>query len=109
MNTFNIILQATPTAESGWQSTLFLMGGLFLIMYFFMIRPQMKKAKETRQFKEGIEKGQSVVTIGGIHGKILEVNETTILLSVGGNKMKIEKAAISSTSQVSEQEIQQKA
>ncbi|MEZ7940155.1 MAG: preprotein translocase subunit YajC, partial [Flavobacteriales bacterium] len=66
------------------------------------------KAKETRKFREGIEKGQSVVTIGGIHGKILEVNETTILLSVGGNKMKIEKAAISSTSQVNEQEIQQK-
>ncbi|MEZ7941542.1 MAG: preprotein translocase subunit YajC, partial [Flavobacteriales bacterium] len=36
------------------------MGGLFLIMYFFMIRPQMKKAKETRKFREGIEKGQSV-------------------------------------------------
>ena len=105
MNTFNVILQ---TASGGGMSTLFLMGGLFLIMYFFMIRPQMKKAKETRKFREGIEKGQSVVTIGGIHGKILEVNETTILLSVGGNKMKIEKAAISSTSQVNEQEIQQK-
>jgi len=108
MNTFNIILQAAAP-EGGWEPFLLLTGGLILITYLFVFRPQMKKAKETRQFKEGIEKGQSVVTIGGIHGKILEVNETTILLSVGGNKMKIEKAAISSTSQVSEQEIQQKA
>lgn len=106
MNQLGIILQAAPAANN--YSTLFLMGGLFLIMYFFMIRPQMKRAKDAKNFRQGLEKGQDVVTIGGIHGKIIEVKETTVLLSVGGNKMKVETSAISATAQSSEQEIQQK-
>ncbi|MFK7756427.1 MAG: preprotein translocase subunit YajC [Flavobacteriales bacterium] len=107
MNTFNIFLQAA--AGGDMTSTFFLMGGLFIIMYFFMIRPQMKRAKESKQFRESMEKGKEVVTIGGIHGKVIEVGDTTVTLSVGGNKMKVEKTAISATSQASEQEIQQKA
>ena len=108
MNTFNIILQAGADG-GGMTSTLFLMGGLFLIMYFFMIRPQMKKAKEAKKFREELGKGQDVVTIGGIHGKIIEMKDTTVTISVGNNKMKIEKSAISSTSSASVEEIQQKA
>ncbi len=107
MNNLNIILQA-PAASGGGMSTLFLMGGLFLIMYFFMIRPQMKRTKEAKNFRLGLDKGQSVVTIGGIHGKIIEIQDTTVLLSVEGNKMKVEKTAISATSEANEQEIQQK-
>lgn len=99
------LLQA---AGGGGMGSLFLMGGLFVIMYFFMIRPQMKKAKESRTFREGLAKGQDVVTIGGIHGKIMEIKDTTVTLSVGNTKIKVEKSAISATSQASEQEIQQK-
>lgn len=55
----------------------FLMLGLIIvIMYFFMLRPQMKKMKVEKQFKESINKGDKVVTIGGVHGKITEVGET---------------------------------
>jgi len=100
-----IILQALGEGMGG---SLFMFGGLIIIMYLFMIRPQMKKAKESRKFRESMAKGQNVVTIGGIHGKILEVHDTTVTLSVGGNKMKVEKNAVSATSEASEQELVQK-
>ena len=48
------------------------------VFYFFMIRPQMKKQKELKKFREGLAAGDKVVTIGGIHGKILEVNDTNV-------------------------------
>lgn len=66
------------------------------VFYFFMIRPQMKKQKELKKFREGLAQGDKVVTIGGIHGKILEVGDTNVLLSCeGGTKLRIEKSAIS--------------
>ena len=66
-----------------------------MVFYFFMIRPQMKKQKEQRKFRESLEKGTKVVTIGGIHGKIAEVKENTVIIEVeGGNRLKIEKSAI---------------
>jgi preprotein translocase subunit YajC len=69
---------------------------MFLVFYLFMIRPQMKKAKEEKQFRAELKKGDKVVTIGGIHGKIAEVKETTLLIEVGdGLKLKIEKTAVS--------------
>lgn len=78
-------------------------------MYFFMIRPQMKRAKEARKFREGIQKGDKVVTIGGIHGKVLEVEATTVLIQVDSGKIRIEKSAISPSATASEQELSQKA
>lgn len=69
---------------------------IMVVFYFFMIRPQMKKAKEQKKFRENIKKGDRIVTIGGIHGKIIEVGETTFIIEVeGGNRLKIEKSAIS--------------
>ena len=77
-------------------SHLFLIAGVFIIMYFFMIRPQSKKAKEARAFIEGLQKGDKVVTIGGIHGKIVRTDDTTVVLEVDTNtKVRIEKSAIS--------------
>jgi preprotein translocase subunit YajC len=101
-----ILLQAN---SSPWASQLFLLGGLILIMYFFMIRPQMKRAKEARKFREGIEKGDKVVTIGGIHGRVLEVEATTVLIQVDSGKIRVEKNAISPSATASEQELIQKA
>ena len=61
-----------------------------------MIRPQMKKTKLEKQFKESIKKGDKVVTIGGVHGKIIEVQEKTFTLEIADDvKVKIEKSAIS--------------
>lgn len=76
--------------------TIIMFGLMFLVFYLFMIRPQMKKAKEEKQFRAELKKGDKVVTIGGIHGKIAEVKETTLLIEVGeGTKLKIEKSAVS--------------
>jgi preprotein translocase subunit YajC len=73
---------------------------IIVVFYFFMIRPQMKKQKELKNFRESIAKGDKVVTIGGIHGSILEVNDTSVLISAeGGTKLRIEKSAISSSSE----------
>ena len=77
-------------------STILMFVLMFVVFYLFMIRPQMKKTKEEKKFREELKKGDKVVTIGGIHGKIAEVKESTIVLEVGdGNKHKIEKAAVS--------------
>ena len=69
---------------------------ILVVIYFFMIRPQSKKAKEQRKFKEEIKKGDKVITIGGIHGKILELRETDMILEVGnGLKLTVQRDAIS--------------
>lgn len=70
---------------------------IFVVFYFFMMRPQMKKAKETKKFRESMEKGQKIVTIGGIHGKIEEIKDGAVIISVeGGGRLKLQKEAISS-------------
>lgn len=69
---------------------------LVVVFYFFMIRPQIKKNKDAKKFKEGIKKGDHVVTIGGIHGKIVEIKDSTVVLDVDGkHKITVEKNAIS--------------
>jgi preprotein translocase subunit YajC len=70
---------------------------IIVIFYFFMIKPQMKKAKEAKKFRESLSKGDKIVTIGGIHGKITDVAETTFIIETeGGAKLRIEKSAVSS-------------
>ena len=76
-----------------------------LIMYFFMIRPQMKRAKEAKSFRESLEVGSKVVTIGGVHGKVLEITDTNVLLSVDTGKIRVEKSAVSADSVTNEQEL----
>ncbi len=69
---------------------------IIVVFYFFMIRPQMKKQKQEKEFRESIQKGAKIVTIGGIHGRILEVNETTFMVEIDTNvKVRLEKSAIS--------------
>ncbi|GIV33094.1 MAG: preprotein translocase subunit YajC [Chitinophagales bacterium] len=76
--------------------TLLFMVAIFAVMYFFMIRPQAKKAKEQKKFISEIKKGDKVVTAGGIHGRVAKVNDDTFLLEVdGGTKIKVEKSVIS--------------
>lgn len=79
----NIILMTQPAGQEG--NPLMSMLPLLLIVvvfYFFMIRPQMKRQKETRKFRESLSKGDKVVTTGGIYGKIVEVKETVIVLEI---------------------------
>lgn len=72
------------------------MGAMFLVMWLFFIRPQAKQAKLAKEFQTSIEKGAKVVTSGGIHGKIIKTDETTVLLEIDNNtKIRIEKSGIS--------------
>lgn len=91
----NILLMAPAEGESPWGSfiPLILIGVVF---YFFMIRPQTKKAKETKKFRENLNKGDKVVTIGGIHGKIVEMKDTNVVIETEGQgKLRIERSALS--------------
>ena len=68
---------------------------IVLVFYLFFIRPQMKKSKDQKKFREALKKGDKVITIGGIHGKIIEVTEKTVSLDIGNQvKMTFEKSAI---------------
>ena len=68
---------------------------IVLVFYLFFIRPQMKKQKDLNKFRENIKKGDRVITIGGIHGKILEIQDKTFIIEVEGlNRLKIEKSAV---------------
>jgi preprotein translocase subunit YajC len=70
--------------------------GVVVVFYFFMIRPQQKKAKEQKKFTEEIKKGDYVVTIGGMHGRVAEMEGDTFILEVErGGRIKLSKSAIS--------------
>lgn len=109
MNLMNVILMQQPQGQeqNGLMQFLPLLL-IILVFYLFFIRPQMKRAKEQRKFRESLQKGQKIVTIGGIHGKILEVKETTVLIEVEGqNRLTVEKSAVALDSQ-DQQQLQQK-
>ncbi|WP_290793214.1 preprotein translocase subunit YajC [Flavihumibacter sp. UBA7668] len=84
-------------AGGGGMTQLLLLGGMILVFWLFMIRPQAKKAKEAKTFQENMQKGDKIVTIAGIHGTVNKVNEdgTLMLETSPGSYMKIEKSAIS--------------
>ncbi|RYD74385.1 MAG: preprotein translocase subunit YajC [Sphingobacteriales bacterium] len=86
-----------PSGKGGSTSTLILMGMMILVFYFFMIRPQAKKAKTQKKYINDLQKGDKVVTIAGIHGVINKVNDdnTVNLETSPGSYIKIEKSAIS--------------
>ena len=94
MMTASILLLGTGEQQNP-ASLWIMMGLLMVVFYFFMIRPQQKKSKDARKFRESIQKGAKVVTIGGIHGKVIEVADTTVLLEVDSNvKLRFEKSAL---------------
>ncbi|RVT96443.1 preprotein translocase subunit YajC [Mucilaginibacter limnophilus] len=76
--------------------SLIMMGLIILVFYFFMIRPQIKKQKDQKKYVEELKKGDKVVTTAGLHGRIVEVADTTIVIEVeSGVKMRFDKTAIS--------------
>jgi len=71
---------------------------IVVVFYFFMIRPQTKKAKEAKKFREALKKGDKIITIGGIHGKIVEVQDTTFTIETEGQtRFRLEKSAVASS------------
>lgn len=109
MNLLYMLLFMPPQSEDGSSGSSIMsflpLILIILVVYLFFIRPQMRKSKEQKKFRESLQKGMKVVTIGGIHGKILEVSDTTVVLDVG-NQMRLtfEKSAVAvdSSSQLQE-------
>jgi preprotein translocase subunit YajC len=97
LNLISILLMAPPQNGKTGNPLMQMLPILLIIVifYFFMIRPQIKKSKEQKKFIQSLNKGDKIITIGGIHGKILEVQDTTVIIEVeGNNRLKIEKSAI---------------
>ena len=94
---FNILLQAPVAAnpQQGGYSSIILIVLMIVVFYFFMIRPQMKKQKEMKKFRDSIKKGDKVITAGGIYGKVKEVKETIIVLEIADNvRISIDKGSV---------------
>ncbi|WP_276498292.1 preprotein translocase subunit YajC [Pontibacter litorisediminis] len=89
----NILLQ---TPDGGMLPQLLMFGAIILVFYFFMIRPQQKKMRDQKKFREELAKGMTVVTIGGLHGKLIAIDDDTITLEVDkGVRLTFDKTAVS--------------
>lgn len=97
MNLLTIVLQAQTAqqpAGGGWFMWVMLIL-IIAVMWFFMIRPQRKQQKELQKFREGLQKGDKIVTIGGIYGTVAEVKEKTLIIEVDSNvKIKVDKNSV---------------
>jgi preprotein translocase subunit YajC len=93
MNLFSILLQSQ--SQGGWGSMGVMIVLLFVVMYFFMIRPQQKKQKEIQKMRESLKVGDRVVTSGGIYGKLKEINDTNFVVEIAENtRVKVDKASV---------------
>lgn len=90
----SILLQAASNGGGGMSGMLMIVA-MIVIFYFFMIRPQQKKQKEIKKAREAMKKGDSVVTAGGIHGKLKEINDANVMIEVApGVQIKVDKASV---------------
>ena len=95
MTFLQILLQQNGQGGSSY-STWIMIAAMFAVVYFFMIRPQVKKNKEQMSYRSTLQNGDKVVTSGGIHGKIVGMKDTTMIIETeGGGRLKVEKTAIS--------------
>jgi len=97
-NLLSILLMAPQGGQggqsSGWWSFLPLLL-IVVVFYFFFIRPQMKRSKDQKKFRETLQKGQKIITVGGIHGRIVELQDTTVTIEVENQvRLRVEKSAI---------------
>lgn len=102
MKLMNILLmsggQGGQATGGSAMSTIIMMVLIIVVFYMFFIRPQSKKNKELKKFREGLKRGDKVITAGGIHGKVLEVQDNTVIIETEGlGKLKVEKASIASS------------
>ncbi|MBG6187277.1 preprotein translocase subunit YajC [Flavobacterium petrolei] len=68
---------------------------MFVVIYFFMIRPQQKKAKQEKEFESTLKVGDKIITKSGLHGKVSELADTTVVVETMSGKLKMERSAIS--------------
>lgn len=94
MNQLFLMGGAQGGQQSPYSSIIFLVL-IVVVFYFFMIRPQMKRQKEAKKFRDGLQKGDKVVTAGGIYGRIVEVQDTYLFVEIDTNvKIKVDKASV---------------
>lgn len=79
------LLQATAGAQGSQWSFWIMMGLMILVIWLFMWRPESKRRKEMAKFREGLKKGDKIITAGGIYGTVKEIKETTLLIEVDSN------------------------
>lgn len=95
MNTLSMFLLQAPAQQGNGWSGIIIIVLLFVVFWLFFIRPQNKRQKEVQKFRDALQKGDKVMTIGGIHGKVHEVKETTIVITVDNNvNIEVEKSAL---------------
>lgn len=105
MNFENLIAMAPQggSGGGGMFSTLIMFSLIILIFYFMILRPQQKRQKDRQKLLESIEKGDKVITVGGVHGTVIGLDEKTVLVQVADNvKLKFERTAISTINRGSE-------
>ena len=103
---FNVLLQAAPTGNEGSYMSILLIVAMVVIFYFFMIRPQQRRQKELQRTREAMKTGDKVITAGGIHGRIKEIADTSMLIEISeGVRIRVDKASVFASSD----DIQQKA
>lgn len=94
-----VLLQAAGQAQGGMLTSLIMIVLIFVVMYFFMIRPNVKKQKEIKKFQDSLKNGDKVVTAGGIYGKVKDVKETEVLLEISqGVCITVDKNSVFATS-----------
>jgi len=88
-------LQAQGAQSGGGLTMLLMLALIFVVMWLFMIRPQQKRQKELNNFRNSLSKGDKVVTVGGIYGTVLEVNDNKVMLEIDKDvKIKVDKASL---------------
>jgi preprotein translocase subunit YajC len=94
MHVYTLIAQTPPSQPPAW-SPLIMMGGILLIFYFIVMRPQLKQRKEHQAMVKAVKKNDSIVTLGGLHGTIAHVKESTVVVRVDDNtKVEIDRDAL---------------
>ncbi len=94
---YQLFLMAPQEGQSPYSSIIFLVL-IVAVFYFFMIRPQVKRQKEAKQFREGLKKGDKVITAGGIHGRISEVQDNYVFVEIDTNvRVKVDKGSLVAT------------
>ena len=92
---FTVLQAAAPAAQGSSWSMWIMLALIFVVMWFFMIRPQRKQQKELQNFRDSLKKGDKVVTIGGIYGTVTEIKEDSVLIEVDSNvKIRVSKQAL---------------
>ena len=95
MNILTLVLQTQPAPQGAGWSMWSMLALIFVIMWFFMVRPQRKQQKELEKFRNALKKGDKVVTIGGIYGTVDEIKDRTVLIKVDGDtKLRVDKNSL---------------